>query len=172
MSGTIGVGTPATTTTRGVGRLATTADLAEGVTVNHGPALLAAGIHTSVSAAAGKVPIADAKGQIDVGWLPKDAINAALNHTAIGGVTVAIGATSETFKAPINGDLNIAISNCGGPANLDVLNATTGARDGGNIPNGSSYATVEVHENDVIQIWYSLNGGWFAMHSIFPRVGI
>lgn len=49
MSGTIGVGTPATTTTRGVGRLATTADLAEGATVNHDPALISVNALKSIS---------------------------------------------------------------------------------------------------------------------------
>lgn len=49
MSGTIGVGTPATTTARGVGRLATTADLAEGATINHGPALIDVNALKSIS---------------------------------------------------------------------------------------------------------------------------
>ena len=43
MSGTIGVGTPATTTARGIGRVATSADLVDGATINNGPAFLSAG---------------------------------------------------------------------------------------------------------------------------------
>ena len=41
--GMISVGIPATTTTRGIGRVATIADLVDGATINNGPAFLAAG---------------------------------------------------------------------------------------------------------------------------------
>ena len=41
--GMISVGIPATTTARGIGRVATSDDLADGATINNGPAFLAAG---------------------------------------------------------------------------------------------------------------------------------
>lgn len=41
--GMISVGIPATTTARGIGRVATIADLVDGATINNGPAVLAAG---------------------------------------------------------------------------------------------------------------------------------
>jgi len=41
--GMISVGIPATTTSRGIGRVATSADLVEGATINNGPAFLTAG---------------------------------------------------------------------------------------------------------------------------------
>lgn len=63
--GMISVGIPATTTARGIGRVATSADLVDGATINNGPAFLAAGVHTSVAAAAGKVPVADADGSLN-----------------------------------------------------------------------------------------------------------
>lgn len=64
-NGMIGVGIPATTTSRGIGRVATLADMEPGATINDGPAFLAAGVHTSVAAAAGKVPVADADGSLN-----------------------------------------------------------------------------------------------------------
>lgn len=57
--------TPATTTTRGIGRVATSADLVDGATITNGPAFLAAGVNTSVEAAAGKIPVADADGSLN-----------------------------------------------------------------------------------------------------------
>ena len=64
----ISVGIPATTTSRGIGRVATSDDLVDGATINNGPAFLAAGVHTSVAAAAGKVPVADSNGKLDA-WV-------------------------------------------------------------------------------------------------------
>ena len=66
--GMISVGIPATTTARGIGRVATSADLVDGATITNGPAFLAAGVHTSVTAAAGKVPVADSNGNLDA-WV-------------------------------------------------------------------------------------------------------
>lgn len=63
--GMIGVGIPATTTARGIGRVAESTDLVDGATINNGPAFLAAGVHTSVAAAAGKIPVADADGSLN-----------------------------------------------------------------------------------------------------------
>lgn len=63
--GMISVGIPATTTARGIGRVATSDDLVDGATITNGPAFLAAGVHTSVAAAAGKVPVADADGSLN-----------------------------------------------------------------------------------------------------------
>ena len=55
---------PATTTARGIGRVATGADLVDGAPISNGPAFLAAGVHTSVAAAAGKVPVANTSGKV------------------------------------------------------------------------------------------------------------
>lgn len=63
--GMISVGIPATTTARGIGRVATSADLVDGATINNGPAFIAAGVDTSVAAAAGKIPVADADGSLN-----------------------------------------------------------------------------------------------------------
>lgn len=63
--GMISVGIPATTTARGIGRVATSADLVDGATINNGPAFLAAGVHTSVAAAAGKIPVTDPDGSVN-----------------------------------------------------------------------------------------------------------
>lgn len=71
--GMISVGIPATTTARGIGRVATSADLVDGATINNCPAFLAAGVHTSVAAAAGKVPVADSNGKLD-SWVSKQKI--------------------------------------------------------------------------------------------------
>lgn len=60
---------PATTTARGIARVATLADMEPGAVIENGPAFLAAGLHTSVSAAAGKIPVADANGRILSDWL-------------------------------------------------------------------------------------------------------
>ncbi len=56
---------PATTTSRGIGRVATSNDLVDGATITNGPAFLAAGVHTSVAAAAGKIPVTDADGSVN-----------------------------------------------------------------------------------------------------------
>lgn len=49
--GMISVGIPATTTTRGIGRVATSADLVDGATITNGPAFLAAGQDVAQAAA-------------------------------------------------------------------------------------------------------------------------
>lgn len=66
--GMISVGIPATTTAWGIVRVATNDDLVDGAPITNGAAFLAAGVHTSVAAAAGKIPVADANGKIDA-WV-------------------------------------------------------------------------------------------------------
>ena len=67
--GMISVGIPATTTARGIGRVATAADAAPGSTITNGPAFLdAATWKVSATPAAGIIPLADGSGTID-SWL-------------------------------------------------------------------------------------------------------
>lgn len=63
--GMISVGIPATTTARGIGRIATSADAAVGSTITNGPAFLdAATWKLSATPAAGIIPLADANGKL------------------------------------------------------------------------------------------------------------
>lgn len=87
--GMISVGIPATTTARGIGRVATSADLVDGATINNGPAFLAAGVHTSVAPAAGKIPISDSNGGLS-NWI---------GIPPIGGSVAITGATALTTSA-------------------------------------------------------------------------
>lgn len=67
--GMISVGIPATTTARGIGRVATSADLVDGATITNGPAFLAAGtFQFTPTPTAHAVPQADAGGKLD-GWV-------------------------------------------------------------------------------------------------------
>lgn len=72
-AGMIGVGIPATTTARGIGRVATAADMAPGAEVENGPAFLdATGGVITTTPTAHAVPQADANGKLD-GWVSPDA---------------------------------------------------------------------------------------------------
>ena len=67
--GMISVGIPATTTARGIGRVATSADLVDGATITNGPAFLAAGSDAvTTTPTAHAVPQADAGGKLDA-WV-------------------------------------------------------------------------------------------------------
>ena len=90
--GMISVGIPATTTARGIGRVATSDDLVDGATINNGPAFLASGVHTSVAAAAGKVPVADNNGKLDA-WVSQ--------QTQF--TTCATAAATAAKEAPLTG---------------------------------------------------------------------
>lgn len=90
--GMISVGIPATTTARGIGRVATSDDLVDGATINNGPAFLAAGVNTSVAAAAGKIPVANSNGHIPQGWLGTMLCNQRTTIT-----------TSGTYTYPVDG---------------------------------------------------------------------
>lgn len=73
-NGMIGVGIPATTTSRGIGRVATLADMKPGATVENGPAFLSSGggiVTTTPTAHA--VPQAGEDGKLD-GWVTPTAI--------------------------------------------------------------------------------------------------
>lgn len=62
---------PATTTARGIGRVATSADLVDGATISNGPAFLAAGSDAvTTTPTPNAVPQADASGRIHVGFIP------------------------------------------------------------------------------------------------------
>ncbi|MGD9576290.1 phage tail protein [Desulfovibrio sp.] len=94
--------TPATTTARGIGRVATSADLVDGATINNGPAFLAAGVHTSVAAAAGKVPVANASGKIDHRWFGTPArLFASFNTSEPDGLLCNGGEYSRTTYADL-----------------------------------------------------------------------
>lgn len=87
--GMISVGIPATTTARGIGRVATGADLVDGATINNGPAFLAAGVNTSVAPAAGKIPVSDSNGGLS-NWI---------GIPPVGGSVSITGATTLTTSA-------------------------------------------------------------------------
>ena len=80
---------PATTTARGIGRVATSADLVDGATITNGPAFLAAGVNTSVAAAAGKVPVSGSNNKLAAGWLPAIPPCITDKHLTSGSVTIA-----------------------------------------------------------------------------------
>ena len=68
-NGMIGVGIPATTTSRGIGRVATLADVEPGAEVTNGPAFLAAGSEAvTPTPTAHAVPQADEDGKLDA-WV-------------------------------------------------------------------------------------------------------
>lgn len=62
--------TPATTTSRGIGRVATQADMTPGATITNGPAFLdAETVKITSTPTANAVPKADANGKIAAGWV-------------------------------------------------------------------------------------------------------
>lgn len=68
-NGMIGVGIPATTTSRGISRVATLADMEPGAVIENGPAFLAAGSEAvTTTPTANAVPQADASGTLDA-WV-------------------------------------------------------------------------------------------------------
>ena len=94
--------TPATTTARGIGRVATSADLVDGATISNGPAFLAAGVHTSVAPAAGKVLVANSSGKIDHRWFGTPArLFASFNTSEPDGLLCNGGAYSRTTYADL-----------------------------------------------------------------------
>lgn len=70
-NGMIGVGIPATTTSRGIGRVATLADMEPGAIIENGPAFLdvEGGVITTTPTAHA-VPQAGADGRLNVGFIP------------------------------------------------------------------------------------------------------
>jgi hypothetical protein len=69
--GMISVGIPATTTARGIGRVATQADMIPGAEVAHGPAFLdATSVKITAIPTASTIPQANAKGKLATGWIP------------------------------------------------------------------------------------------------------
>ena len=125
--GMISVGIPATTTARGIGRVATSADLVDGATINNGPAFLAAGVHTSVAAAAGKVPVADSNGKLDA-WVSQQKITHYATSSTVSG-TAAKTAACSGFALTNGARVMLTFSNkntVAGPLTLDVN--STGAK--------------------------------------------
>lgn len=125
--GMISVGIPATTTARGIGRVATSADLVDGATINNGPAFLAAGVHTSVAAAAGKVPVADSNGKLDA-WVTETPIAYATSSTA-GSTAEKVASTTDTFTLHKGARVCVKFSNADTVAGALTLNVNnTGAK--------------------------------------------
>ena len=123
--GMISVGIPATTTARGIGRVATSADLVDGATINNGPAFLAAGVHTSVTAAAGKVPVADSNGKIDA-WVSPQTQYATCATSA---ATAAKVVTLAGFSLVNGARVFVTFSNANTAAGALTLNVNeTGAK--------------------------------------------
>lgn len=139
---------PATTTSRGIARVATSDDLVDGATINNGPALLAAGVHTSVAAAAGKVPVADSNGKLDA-WVSQQKItHYATSSTASGtaaktaacsGFTLAQGArVMLTFanKNTVAGALTLDVNSTGAKTICDESGQAVSATNKAYFPNG------------------------------------
>lgn len=85
-NGMIGVGIPATTTSRGIGRVATLADMEPGAVVENGPAVIdAKGGVITTTPTAHAVPQADEDGKLD-GWVSPDANKA---NTSLDNITTA-----------------------------------------------------------------------------------
>lgn len=122
--GMISVGIPATTTARGIGRVATSADLVDGATINNGPAFLAAGVHTSVAAVAGKVPVADSNGKLD-SWVQQTQFATCATAAA----TAAKEATLTGFSLVKGARVFVIFSNANTVADAITLNVNgTGAK--------------------------------------------
>ena len=116
---------PATTTARGIGRVATSADLVDGATINNGPAFLAAGVHTSVAAAAGNVPVADSNGKLDA-WVSQQTQFATCATAA---ATAAKEATLTGFSLVKGARVFVIFANSNTVAGALTLNVNdTGAK--------------------------------------------
>ena len=116
---------PATTTSRGIARVATLADMEPGAVVENGPAFLAAGVHTSVAAAAGKVPVADSNGKLDA-WVSQQTQFATCATAA---ATAAKKATLTGFSLVKGARVLVTFANTNtvaGPLTLNVN--STGAK--------------------------------------------
>ena len=111
---------PATTTARGIGRVATSDDLVDGATINNGPAFLAAGVHTSVAAAGGKIPVANSNGHIPQGWLGTMLCNQRTTIT-----------TSGTYTYPVDGWYRKILIGGGGAGGSGLLGTYAGIQGGG-----------------------------------------
>jgi hypothetical protein len=117
--------TPATTTARGIGRVAANADLVDGATINNGPAFIAAGVNTSVAAAAGKVPVADSNGKIDAWVSPQTQYAACATASA----TAAKDSTLAGFSLVKGARVFVTFSNANTVAGALTLNVnSTGAK--------------------------------------------
>lgn len=121
--GMISVGIPATTTARGIGRVATSDDLVDGATINNGPAFLAAGVHTSVTAAAGKIPVADSGGSIN-NWVGERYATCATAGAAVDKI-----ADLANFQLVKGSRVSVIFSNPNSVASALTLNVnSTGAK--------------------------------------------
>lgn len=121
--GMISVGIPATTTARGIGRVATSDDLVDGATITNGPAFLAAGVNTSVTAAAGKIPVTDADGSVN------NLCGARYATCATAAATAAKAADLANFQLVKGARVFVTFSNANTVAGAITLNVNgTGAK--------------------------------------------
>ena len=125
--GMISVGIPATTTARGIGRVATAADAAVGSTITNGPAFLdAATWKISATSAGGTIPLADANGKLDA-WVNPQTQYATCATAA---ATAGKEATLTGFSLVKGARVFVTFSNANtvtGPLTLNVNG--TGARE-------------------------------------------
>ena len=111
--GMISVGIPATTTSRGIGRVATLADMEPGAEVTNGPAFLAAGSEAvTTTPTPNAVPQADASGKID-GWVSSDAnkANVTLDNLSTAGKSKLFGVDQSWQDVTSSRALNVTYQN-------------------------------------------------------------
>ena len=123
----------ATSTEKGIGRVATLADMELDAVVENGPAFLAAGVHTSVAAAAGKVPVADADGSMG-SWANiknaacSTAANTASKEAALSGFALVKGArvyVTFTNANTVPGALTLNVNSTGAKAIYNEFGAVS-----------------------------------------------
>lgn len=118
-NGMIGVGIPATTTSRGIGRVATLADMKPGAEVTNGPAFLdVKGGVIATTPTAHAVPQAGADGKINKNWLSLDPPYNP--YPSLSGVASFAAATNTITMTNIVTTLGLGVGdvvNFGGSAN-------------------------------------------------------
>ena len=132
--GMISVGIPATTTARGIGRVATSADLVDGATITNGPAFLAAGVHTSVAPAAGIIPLADGNKHLALGWFGSMLCNARTIITFSG-----------NYTAPLTGWYRICCIGGGGGGGGGCSFSQSKGGLGGNAGGNTSFGAISAN---------------------------
>ena len=134
-NGMIGVGIPATTTSRGISRVATEDEMRSNAPPENGPACLAAGtFQFTPTPTAHAVPQADASGKLD-GWvsLAGKASTNLNNITSAANNVIKSAAAERTIKSTrtTTGDWTITGCKVGLPLDIsaDIVTSTTGGNN-------------------------------------------
>lgn len=130
---------PATTTARGIGRIATLADMEPGAVIENGPAFLAAEVNTAVSSAAGKIPVADDDGTLD-GWV-SDATSAVAGKTKVTSTVSRTGTDASTQKGAYDTATSVTTSLLGA-AFRQIQGGNSGP--GGMVGNGAIGSSLSI----------------------------